>query len=96
MSAAKDAQGATIETLQNEILKPFSAKAKSLVIGGIYEHYKGNRYKILSVARHSETLEEIVVYQALEGDKDVWVRPLSLFLDEVVINGKLQPRFKEL
>ncbi len=73
-------------------LPSFSAGAKSLVVGSFYEHYKGARYKILAVARHSETLEELVVYQTGEGD--VWVRPVAMFLEDVVIEGKPQPRFK--
>ncbi len=60
---------------------------------GIYRHYKGHLYQVLSVARHSETLEEMVVYQALYGDFGVWVRPLKMFLEEVVSEGVQQPRF---
>lgn len=60
---------------------------------GIYRHYKGNLYQVLAVARHSENLEEMVVYQALYGDFGVWVRPLGMFLEEVTVNGKKQPRF---
>ncbi len=65
-------------------------------IGSIYEHYKGQRYQVLGVARHSETLEELVVYQALYGEKGMWVRPLGMFLEEVVVNGVQMPRFKEV
>ena len=60
----------------------------------VYEHYKGFRYKILSVARHSETLEELVVYQAQHGKGDVWVRPLDMFLEIITIDGQSQPRFR--
>lgn len=75
---------------------PFSPQARSLVLNGLYEHFKGNRYKVLSIARHSETLEELVVYQALYGTHDVWVRPLKMFLEEVEDKGKKVPRFKQL
>jgi len=61
---------------------------------GIYEHYKGKRYEVLCVAKHSETLEETVIYQALYGDKDIWVRPLKMFEESVEVNGKSVPRFK--
>ena len=61
--------------------------------GGTYKHYKGNKYKVFEIARHSETLEELVVYQALYGDKKVWVRPLGMFLEQVEIDGKNVPRF---
>lgn len=75
-------------------LPPFSSLAKTLVINGLYEHYKGLPYKVLALARHSETLEELVVYQALYDDGGTWVRPLAMFLEQVTIDGKTQPRFK--
>lgn len=55
---------------------------------GVYEHFKGNRYEVLVIARHSETLEPLVVYKALYGDGAVWVRPYELFV------GKINPRTK--
>ena len=82
--------------MSQEVLPAFSQTAKSIVVGSLYEHYKGMRYKILAVGRHSETLEEVVVYQALYGEGDVWVRPLNMFLESITINGKLQPRFKRI
>jgi hypothetical protein len=82
--------------MRQEVLPNFSLLAKSLVIGSLYEHYKGLRYKILNVALHSETLEEMVVYQALYGDNNVWVRPLAMFLEHVTVDGKIQPRFKRV
>lgn len=72
----------------------FSPVAQSVVIGGIYEHYKGQRYKIIAIARHSESLEELVVYQALYGDGEVWVRPLAMFMETINHGGKTQPRFR--
>jgi hypothetical protein len=75
-------------------LPPFSEAAKSIVVGGIYEHFKKKRYKIIAIARHSETLEELVVYQALYGEGGIWVRPVSMFLESVSVEGKLFPRFK--
>ena len=74
-------------------LKPWSEAAQRLVKGGLYRHFKGNDYTLLSVARHSETLEELVVYQAMYGEKGIWVRPLKLFVEEVEQNGKRVPRF---
>jgi len=64
-----------------------------MIVGAIYEHYKKKRYKILALARHSETLEEMVVYQALYGDEQVWVRPATMFLENVLVDGQLRPRF---
>ena len=61
---------------------------------GIYEHYKGNRYELLYVANHSETLDKMVVYKALYGEGEIWVRPLSMWNEEVEINGNKMPRFK--
>ena len=61
---------------------------------GIYEHYKGNRYELLYVANHSETLEKMVVYKALYGEGEIWVRPADMWNEEVEVNGKRVLRFK--
>ncbi len=66
----------------------------SIVINGIYRHYKGLDYKVLYIARHSETLESLVVYQALYGEFEIWVRPLDMFLENIVINNEMRPRFE--
>ena len=63
---------------------------------GKYEHYKGKQYEVIGIAKHSETLEELVVYRALYGEHDLWVRPLKMFLEEVEIEGKKFPRFKHI
>ena len=60
---------------------------------GIYRHYKGNLYELLEVATHSETRERLVVYRALYGEYGVWVRPLSMFTENVRKDGVLIPRF---
>ncbi|MBO7275359.1 MAG: DUF1653 domain-containing protein [Clostridia bacterium] len=60
---------------------------------GVYRHFKGNEYRLLYVARHSETLEPMVVYQALYGDKGVWVRPLSMWDETVERDGTVYKRF---
>lgn len=67
---------------------------KNLVIEGVYKHYKGNSYKVLAVARHSEDLSSYVVYQALYGDYSIWIRPLGMFLENVTILGISRPRFE--
>ena len=61
---------------------------------GIYRHYKGNLYQVLHTAQHSETEESLVVYRCLYGEYDVWVRPLAMFTETVVINGKKIARFE--
>lgn len=61
---------------------------------GIYKHYKGNIYNVLSIATHSETLEKMVVYQAQYGDFKIWVRPLSVWLSAV--DGFDGERFSKL
>lgn len=61
---------------------------------GEYEHYKGKRYRVLGVAQHSETLEELVVYQKLYDDHGLWVRPLAMFMEEVEVDGRRMPRFR--
>ena len=68
----------------------------SVVIGGKYEHYKGKPYRVLAIARHSETLEEMVVYQQLYGEEGVWVRPLGMFQETVEVDGKVIPRFRHI
>lgn len=61
---------------------------------GKYEHYKGKKYVVIGAARHSETLEELIVYRALYGNRALWVRPLKMFWEEVEVRGKKMPRFK--
>ncbi|MBA2369777.1 MAG: DUF1653 domain-containing protein [Candidatus Protochlamydia sp.] len=80
--------------MRQETLPSLSAIAQSIEIGSFYEHYKGHCYKIIGIAHHSETLEELVVYQALYGDGGIWVRPLVMFLENIVLDGQSKPRFK--
>lgn len=63
---------------------------------GLYQHFKGAFYRVLDVAKHSETEEEVVVYQALYGDKGMWVRPLSMFTEAITHDGETRPRFARL
>ncbi len=64
------------------------------ITAGRYRHYKGNEYNVLGVARHSETQEQLVVYQQEYGERGLWVRPLAMFLENVVVEGKSLPRFQ--
>ena len=61
---------------------------------GLYRHFKGSEYQVLEVARHSETMEEFVVYRALYGDGGLWVRPLGMFAETVERDGEVMPRFR--
>ncbi|MDF2890687.1 MAG: uncharacterized protein K0R80_1054 [Clostridia bacterium] len=69
---------------------------RRIKIGQKYRHFKGNEYLVLHLAKHSETLEELVVYQALYGEMGIWVRPLEMFLEQVEAEGQLINRFEEL
>jgi len=63
---------------------------------GRYRHYKGNEYTVLGIARHSETLEELVVYRQEYGDRGLWVRPAVMFAETVEIAGQVVRRFQRL
>ena len=60
---------------------------------GLYRHFKGNLYRLLYVAKHSETREEMVVYQALYGEMGIWVRPAAMWSEHVERDGYSGPRF---
>jgi hypothetical protein len=73
----------------------------TVIIGAIYEHYSGKKYKVLAIATHSESLEPYVVYQALYDDEHFgsnacWIRPLTMFVENVIIDGIEKSRFKEI
>lgn len=61
---------------------------------GVYKHFKGNNYRLIEIATHSESLEKMVVYQALYGNYSFWVRPLSMFFEKVQIKGQWVQRFE--
>jgi hypothetical protein len=67
-----------------------------MVKPGRYRHYKGQEYEVIGCARHSETEEELVVYRALYGTRGLWVRPVAMFVEQVLIDGKAVPRFSFL
>lgn len=65
----------------------------SSITPGLYRHYKGNKYEVIGTAKHSETMEVLVVYRALYGEFGLWVRPLAMFLETVQVDGNSAPRF---
>ena len=62
---------------------------------GLYQHYKGNSYRVLGLCLHSETVEPMVIYQALYGTKETWVRPASMWNETVTVNGQAMRRFRK-
>ena len=67
---------------------------QEISIGKTYKHFKGNEYEVIGIAKHSETLEEMVVYKALYGDGDIWVRPLCMWDEEIERDGVRFKRFE--
>ncbi len=63
---------------------------------GKYRHFKGNEYEVIAIARHSETLEEMVVYRDLKNKEKVWVRPSSMWNETVERDGKTFKRFEKV
>jgi hypothetical protein len=60
---------------------------------GLYRHFKGNPYRVMGFVRHSETMESMVLYQALYGDFGLWIRPTAMFAETVEVDGRTVPRF---
>lgn len=82
-----------VSNRENNNVSP--SKARTIKVGKKYRHFKGMEYLVLYHAKHSETLEDLVVYQALYGEHGIWVRPLAMFLEQVEVEGKLVRRFEE-
>ena len=61
---------------------------------GKYRHFKGNEYRVIGIAQHSETMEKMVVYQALYGEYGLWVRPLEMWTEQINRDGYSGPRFQ--
>jgi len=66
----------------------------SLIPLGVYRHYKGNQYEVIGFAKHSETLEDMVIYKALYGESKTWVRPFSMWDNPIEIDGRTVKRFE--
>lgn len=65
-------------------------------IEGLYRHYKGGVYRVVCLAHHSETLEDMVVYEPTDGQTGVWVRPASMWDEDVVVDGVVKKRFEKI
>ena len=65
-----------------------------MIIKGIYKHYKGNLYKVIGLAKHSETMEDMVVYEAIHSEGEIWVQPTNMWNEEIEIDGKKVKRFE--
>ncbi len=76
----------------SETLPPLPSDPKP----GLYRHYKGNEYRVLGLARHSETLAPLVVYQALYGERGTWVRPAEMWSEIVEVGGQRVERFARI
>ena len=63
---------------------------------GRYRHFKGNEYEVIAIANHSETLEKMVIYRALYGEKEYWVRPAEMWNEEITRDGKTFKRFEKI
>lgn len=63
---------------------------------GIYRHFKGHVYRVIGTAKHSENLEDYVVYVNVNDEEDMWIRPAGMFLETVTRDGKTFPRFELL
>lgn len=63
---------------------------------GRYKHYKGNEYEVIGTAKHSETEEELVVYYSVKSPEQLWVRPLTMFVELIELNGGKTQRFKKI
>ena len=68
--------------------------AEKTIVAGVYQHYKGPTYQVYGLATHSESEEALVVYRCLYGKFDLWVRPLAMFKETVIVDGKNVPRFR--
>lgn len=82
-------------SIMKEFLNNDNSTEGKLKVGSVYKHFKGNEYLVLHLAKHSETLEDLVVYQALYGERGIWVRALNMFLEQVEVDGKIVNRFEE-
>lgn len=92
MSPADDLQNTPIAHGAGVALAPMGPP----IATGLYQHYKGGRYEVLGLVRHSESLQEMVLYRALYGENGLWVRPRAMFESMVEVNGATVARFSRV
>ncbi|MDO4383340.1 MAG: UPF0158 family protein [Eubacteriales bacterium] len=85
---------AAIEWCEYNGIEYTEGDENEVVTGGIYQHFKGKKYKVLGVAKHSETLDELVIYQSLNDASDLWARPKKMFCSKVTVDGQEKNRFE--
>ena len=78
------------------IMKMTYEEALTVIPNGRYRHFKGNEYEVIGIARHSETMEPMVVYKALYGEGGIWVRPADMWIETVERDGERKPRFEKI
>ncbi len=78
---------------ENSYMDPLVQPSRNIQQGK-YRHYKGGEYQVIDTAIHSETEELLVVYRPMYGEQNLWVRPLDMFLETVVVDGQKVPRFE--
>ena len=88
-SVVKVRERGIFTSMKNDPLPPLPGEPRP----GRYRHYKGNEYRVVGLARHSETLEPLVVYEALYGAGGLWARPAAMFVEQIEVAGKRVPRF---
>ena len=71
-------------------------EAIQMILPGRYRHFKGNEYEVIGLARHSETMEPMVVYRALYGEGGLWTRPAAMWYETVTRDGKSHKRFERI
>jgi addiction module RelB/DinJ family antitoxin len=89
-------EAAEIEASVGQAVGPAAARFDRDTEPGIYRHFKGNRYEVIGVAKHSETMEDMVVYKALYGEGGLWVRPASMWEELVEAGGEKVKRFERV
>jgi hypothetical protein len=85
-----------IVNIEPEDKVPVEDKDTEIVVGAKYRHFKGNEYKVIGFARHSETEEKLVLYRSLKNPEEIWARPYDMFAETIVRDGRTIKRFEKM